>query len=534
MRILTLLISILLPAFLCAQYTYPLPGSVPEDLHLLKLGSETILIHPMDNNQSHKWIAFDSTLAATSVKKLVTPGAENLRSQTYLESAGSIIRIDQFLLDGELIVSAFVFDSKGNLIREKQIENVVFTGTKSPVPFYVAQSPDKTLVLLIETLIVDDDNISVLSILFDELLNVSTPRKFNVAFKPALFDLYMPLVNNDKTVFIPTVDKFNSYKLSSVINGYLLKHTENNPKAIQFNFERKKIKELNFQFSGDKIIFTGLYSTEKNKNDVAGVFYSGYDLKKQQYVKTEEYGFSDNVKAALKKTYGAERRKGNLLNYLSFFPPPFAADAKYGYAILLSERKTPIIPSSQSTPQTDELGQIKRQAETVNSYIGTKPPGYSRPMNAAEAAAYAGQQNDQLSRMNEPQGWKPEEFSSSKARQRLYDKNLLFFDFKNAGPEASYRFLKIKNAPDPNYKFFAYIPTTEGLGTLHYIVPDFGTPYLKSSTISTNGKLVEKKVFEDKNKIIVPGYPFVIDGETFVSFYEDKITGQLGLIRLKL
>ncbi|HUS03253.1 MAG TPA: hypothetical protein VMY77_16050, partial [Chitinophagaceae bacterium] len=462
----------------------------------------------------------------------VTPGAENIIRQTYLESVNSIIRIDQFFLDGELIVSAFVFDAQGNLIRRKQIENVIFTGTKSPVPFYVAQSSDKTVVLLIETLIVDDDNISVLSIVFDELLNVSTPRKFNVAFKPALFDLYMPLVNNDKTVFIPTVDKFNSYKLSSVVNGYLLKHTENNPKAIQFNFERKKIKELNFQFSGDKIIFTGLYSTEKNKNDVAGVFYSGYDLKEQQYVKTEEYGFSDNVKAALKKTYGAERRKGNLLNYLSFFPTPFAADAKYSYAVLLPERKTPIIvPSSSSASQTNELGQIKHQAGTASSYIGTQPSGYSRPMNAAEAAAYAAVYSWQTTSPNY-QGWDPN--PPQKIRQRVYDKNLLFFDFKNADPEASHRFLKIKNAADPAYEFFAYIPAADGLGALHYIVPDFGTPYLKRSIISANGKLAEKKVFEDRNRILLPDYPFVLDEETLTSFYEDKITGQMGLIRLKL
>jgi hypothetical protein len=533
MRLLTLLLCIFHPAFLCAQYIYPLPASIPEGSQLLKLGNETILIHPMDvNNQSHKWTTLDSTLAETSTKKLVTPGAENIIRQTYLESVNSIIRIDQFLLNGELIVSAFVFDAKGNLIRKKQIENVVFSGTKSPVPFYVAQSPDKTVVLLIETLILDDDNISVLSIVFDELLNVSTPRKVNVAFKPALFDLYMPLVNNDKTVFIPTVDKFNSYKLSSVVNGYLLKHTENNPKSIQFNFERKKIKELNFQFSGDKIIFTGLYSTEKNKGDVAGVFYSGYDLKKQQYVKTEEYGFSDNVKAALKKTYGAERRKGNLLNYLSFFPTPFAADAKYSYAVLLPERKTPVIvPSSSSAPQTDELGQIKHQAETVNSYVGTQPPGYSRPMNAAEAAAYAAAYGNQTTSPNH-QGWEPN--PPSQPRQRLYDKNLLFFDFKNAEPEASYRFLRIKNVTDHNYQFFTYILAADGLGALHYILPDFGTPYLKSSIISANGKLAEKKVFEDRSRILLPDYPFVMDGESLISFYADKITGQMGLIRLKL
>jgi hypothetical protein len=533
MKFTAFLILMLFPFWLVAQYNYVLSTPISNGLHLLKLGDKAILIHPLDAyNQSHKWITFDSTLAAVSTKKLITPEAQNIISQNYLEGANSIIRIDQFFIDGQLQVSAFVFDVNGNLLRSKQVENIFFQDKKLLAkPFTIAQSPDKKSVSLVQSL-VGVEFLSVSCIVFNDQLTITSNTNFTLPFDGKLFEVYGPVINNDQNVFLPIADKFNSYKLGAVLYGYLLSPGEKSPLKIPFEFDRKKLKNLTFQFTGNNLVFSALFSQENNKAHVAGVLFSGYDLIKNQKLATDEYIFSDAVKSSLKKNYGLEGRKGNLLNYLSIIPEAFFSNSKQGYAVLLPDQQTPVFVPRSSPAYLPNLNEIRQQQAYISSLTRRTLPGASRPMDAAEAMTYAAM-NPRPTTVDNYDGWRPKE-SSSPSNQKNYDKNLLFFDFKKEQVGSGYRFLKMKYSDDPDYQFFTYVPAVDGYGALHYIVPSFGKPFIRSSVINAEGVAVEKKIFEDKSKILLHDYPWLINKESLTAFYEDRNTGQMGLIKIRL
>ena len=82
---------------------------------------------------------------------MVTPGAEMLISQTYLPGAERVIRIDQMLIEGQLQIGAFIFDTEGTLVHVKAIEATPAPGTTiNNIPFIITQSPDKKSLALVQ------------------------------------------------------------------------------------------------------------------------------------------------------------------------------------------------------------------------------------------------------------------------------------------------------------------------------------------------------------------------------------------------
>ena len=265
MKLIAFFVSLAFPLSLLAQYDHSFSDPVPNNARLFKIGNHTVLIHPIDmDDRTHKWISFDSTLDITSAKKLVTPDAGSIISQTYLECFNSIVRVDQFLTDEGIRVSAYNFDMKGNILHRKEIAGTHAPGKKIPsIPFYISQSPDKRSIALVQAQIVNDDSLTISNIFFNDQLTIHGNGIFTVSFDQDLSDLYMPLVNDLETIFIVTADKFDSYKLGSALTSYLLPAGKTTPQKIQFNFDRIKIKELNFYTPGDTLVFFGLVQRKK-------------------------------------------------------------------------------------------------------------------------------------------------------------------------------------------------------------------------------------------------------------------------------
>jgi hypothetical protein len=351
-------------------------------------------------------------------------------------------------------------------------------------------------------------------------------------FNALITDMYLPLVNNNGNVLIITADKFNSYKLSSTLNVYESSAKEPAPKTLQYNFNRKKIKGLNFDLTGDTLFFSGVFSEESKKDEVAGVFYAGFDLIKQQRLAVEDYVYTNQVQRQLKKTFGAEGRKGNHLNYISLLPQRSFPNSKYGFAVLL-----PMLQQSQpgqkaSPAQLKGLEEINHQLAVVKSLVGTQPPGYSAPMTIDQATTYAAiNNNPSYGAPNPYSGWTPKPSKSrSNQKQSAHTKNLLFFSFK----DSSNQFVKFKPATDPKYQFFNYLSNSSGYSAFHYVTPSSGKPYLNNTAINLTGSISEKKIFEDKSRVLMSGYPVLLDEKSLIGLYENTLTGEMGLVKIRL
>jgi len=500
-RLTALLVFLAFPLSLLAQYNHSLSDPVPNNARLFKSGNHTVLIHPMDmTNRAHKWISFDSSLEITAAKKLVMPDSENVISQTYLECTNSIIRIDQFLSDEGIQVSAYTFDMQGNILHRKEIvEGLVPARKMPPIPFYISQSPGKRTIALVQAQIVDGDSLTISGIVFNDQLTILGDGKFTVPFDQQLSDLYMPLVNDLKTIFIVTATKFDSYKLGSALTCYLLHAEKTKPQKIQFDFDRIKIKELSFYTPGDTLLFSALFSVKKNRKDVAGIMNVRYSIKEQQYLPTEEYIYNDDMVRSLKKMYGTEGRKGNLLNYLSILPDLLTANTGYSYAFLKPEHSR-----MKMTVYDDANANTAVRRNIAANTINGSPADISSI------------------------------FSPIRSKQKSQSKNLLFFSFRDPRPETNHFFIKIKTTADPGYDFFTYFPGNNGYSALHYSSPTLGRPYLNKVTIDTAGAVIEKEIFQDGSKVLLGDYPFILGEESLLAFYKDKLTGQTGLIMVRL
>lgn len=529
--------SLLAQLSLFAQQEYIFSDPVPTDARLFKINDRIILIHSMDiNNEAQKWVCFDSSLAIVSAKKLLTPDAEFLIAQTYIESSKNIIRIDQLLMGAGLQVNAYTFDPEGNITHRKEINESLDTLKKTPpVPFYISQSPGKSLVAIVQTLIAKGDSLLVSGVVIDERLNIKTRINFIVGFDPEFSEMYMPIIDDNGNLFLIIADKFNSYKLSSTANCYLLRPQIEKPVSITFDFDRKKIKNLTANTANDTLFFSALYSDKKNKSEVAGILHAGYDLNKSKQLPVKEYIYSLDFTKQLKKTFGSEGHKGNILNYISQLPG--FSGRKFNYAFLThAVNIKPEKTAKKEIEYQQGMENLPRYNSEINSMVGTQPPGYSKPMTLAEASAYvelkhAMSQNNNNSNANWLKTFGP---NNSNNKEKMLSRNLLFFTNPDSVTENVFRFVKIKPAEDASYNFHALIAYKNTCGLMYYYTPTFGQPYLKKTTIDYSGYINEKKVFESKNQILLSGYPFVVHNEHIYAFYQDKFTEQTGLIKIRL
>lgn len=531
MRSCTFLVCLLFPFSLLAQYFNPLPGAPPSNGNLLSVGDHTILIHPLnENGQSQKWLTYDSTLAIISTKKLVTPHAASLVNQTYLESNNSVFRIDQFIVDGKLQISAFKFDVNGNLINSKPIETKQSQQSKLRVtPFYVSQSADKNSFALVQTVGLPNDSLFISAVALNSDLSIVNRVASEIAFNSLLFDLHLPIVGNNQEIIIATADKFNSYKLSGLLNLYAF-HKGDNKQTIKLQFDRKKIKGPQFFMPGNTLFITALFSEKTNKDNVAGVLYTGYDFEKQQQIQAEEFVYGNEVLHQLKKTFRSEGHKGSLLNYVSLLPSP---KQKQDYAVLLPAYEN---PKPMASPKTvnypkDDLREVKLQQDRVAALVGSQPADYTAPLNVAEAiAVQAINNNPSYVPPNQYQGWSPKGQATRNVLKPPYRKNLLYL----SSNQRNSKFIKFNVVDDPLRKFFVYVPLQDGYTTLHYEVPNFKNAYLKSTMIKKDGTLTDKRIFEDKTRVLLSHYPHIVTNDNLVAFYQDVNTLEMGLVKITL
>ena len=262
-----------------AQGHFPLTVIIRDGGQLLAVGEKTILILPLDRgNESQKWMTFDASLRLTSEKKLRTPDAQYLVSQTYLEGENSIIRIDQFLLGEELLISAFVFDAEGNLIMGKDLE----LATAFHVPACAVVSPGKKCFSLVQMASLSGDSLSLSTLVFNQQLETMHKARLTIPFDSEQTDLYLPLLSNGGKTIIPTAEKFLSYRMSTSVECYVLEE-ENQSQKIRFDFKRRKLGGLQFAASGETIFLTGVYSRSTNRNNVSGVLQAGYSLTNEHF-----------------------------------------------------------------------------------------------------------------------------------------------------------------------------------------------------------------------------------------------------------
>lgn len=114
-------------------------------------------------------------------------------------------------------------------------------------------------------------------------------------------------------------------------------------------------------------------------------------------------------------------------------------------------------------------------------------------------------------------------------KERYLVNNLLLL-----GSESRHQFAQIKIPHDRDLQFFAYIPSEDKYSALHYYITPLGKIRLKLTTIATDGVITEKKFFENKNKILLNGFHHTITASSLITFYQEKNTGEMGLVMIKL
>lgn len=533
-------IFILCPLLLLAQFEYIFKEPASPRSRLFNIGT-TVMIEPIDDyNTSHKWISFDSTLAITSTKKLITPDAEYLVSQTYLEGINKLFRIDQFLLDKRLQISIFIFDDQGNLLKSKQIDTSADGKLLLPIPFTVSQSANKRTFSLVQALLDMEEKLTVLNIVLNEELDIRNKASFSIPFNSELTDYYAPFINDEEKVFLITAEKFNSYRIRTELNCYILKRGSNNFENIQFYFPKKKIKDLHFKISDEAFLFSGLYSEAIKKDDISGIINAGYNLKEQQYLITEENIFTDNLKKQIKKEFNNEGRKGKIINYLSLLPLPESVSntsIKHGFAFMLPalDYKAYYNFNSKIPESPEGLGAIKQQTAYINTLVGTTPDGFLKPLDHAHAAAYAANNAGGIPNNDNAHKIKFKPDPKVTQDKRTHNPNILFLSFSDSDDEESNQFIKIKSLGNSDYSFVTYLHHNNNYSIIHYSKPAKGKLFfLNKTTVNDSGQVIQQKLFEHPSKTILPNFDFVINEENIITFFKDEKKGKMGLIKLKL
>ena len=531
-----MLTVLLAPIFMWAQHIHTFKNPVSPGSHLLTVNQKTILVDKIDVASGFQsWTTFDTALKVTSLKKMVTPGAEMLISQTYLPGAEKVIRIDQMLIEEQLHIGAFVFDTEGTLLHVKAIDVKQAPGTKiAHMAFNITQSPDKKSLALVQVQAHKDDSLAIAAVVLDDTLGIINRTGFSVFYEAILSDLQPPLLNNNEELFIAITDKFESYKLSADLKSYVFTKQAFEPQTFQISFDRKKLKNINLAILDDKLHLSALYSNSNDKEKIAGVVNTSYNFAQQQKSKDVYYVYSPESLKDLKKMFGIEGRKGHLLNYLS--PLPFTTNAGQSFAVLLPEKiEAPRQGPKPVPPAVTGLGEIRQNLETVNKLVGTTPLGSTKPLTVTEANTYAAtiQQGAPKNIPNTDDIYRnPYIQNKAGQNQKDFKKNLLFFSFEKG--QAIRQFARLKPIQDEEYDFFAYIPEADGYSALHYLWPSFKRSYLNKTTINSKGKKTEKNVFEDKTKVLLMEYPFIATEKNLLAIYQDKISGEMGLIKLQL
>jgi len=534
---LAIFILFLAPVFLCAQHIHVINRMSSPGSHLLNINENIVLIDEIDiTNGAQTWTTFDNSMNVISTKKLVTPSADMLINQTYLPGDNKVLRIDQMVIEKQLHIGAFVFDTKGTLLHVKEIEISPAPGTSIiNSPFVITQSPDKKSLALVQSQSHQTDSLAIASIILDDALEIVNNSSFIIHFETILNDMQFPLLSNNQELLISITDKFDSYKLSADIKGYLISKSKIEPTIFQLNFDRKKLKNINLSIANNNLNVAALYSNSNDKGKIAGVINTSYNWVQQQKTKDVSYAYSPQVVKELKKAFGVEGRRGHLPNFLS--PLPTYTNNNFGFASLLPDK--PLPPrnkNSEIPPALEGLGAIKQNMDHVNSLVGTTPNGSTKPLTLAEATTYAAtmQRGTPYYIVNTDDYYKnPNKGQDYSAQsQKIFKRNLLFFSFDNE--QINNQFVKLVPIQDDNYNFFAYVPESDGYSALHYVRPSFKRSYLNKTTIDKIGKVSEKNVFEDKSKILLTDYPYIVTEKMLLAFYEDKLTGEMGLAKIQL
>lgn len=271
---------------------------IPTDQQL-KVGNHIVLIHSMDvENRDQKWTSLEQGINVTSEKKLITPYGKDIIRQNYLEGLNTVIRVDQYLVDKQLRISAYVFDVSGNILYKKEIVDTAVAGRNMlPAPYTISQSSDKQTISLVQPMIAAGEQMTISNINFNPELKITSNYNYTFPFDPKVLDMYMPLVTNEGYVLVCNVDKFDSYKLGSSLTCYLLAAGNDAMASVQFDFERKKIKGLSFRIASDTLLFSALFSEATKRKDIAGVLHGGLEISTKKKIPVREILYnSDAIK----------------------------------------------------------------------------------------------------------------------------------------------------------------------------------------------------------------------------------------------
>lgn len=526
MKLSSFFIALLICFNVYGQYTEVIPYPITAGARLLSLDGKTIFVQQLDlNSGSQTWISYNEALKQTAVKKLVTPNAEQLASQVYLEGRTRIVRIDQFIFGEELQLGIFGFDADGNLLGLKEILFETKQNPLYPIPFLLTQSPDKRTFSLVQA-VSGKDSLAIRSVVFDENLTVSKNIFFKVPFDTELMEFYMPVVSDNGDVSVFTVEKFDSYRLNSVVNCFHVAREEAVPKSFELSFARKKLKSVQMTANGDDIRIQALFSHSKSKEKHSGVVFGGFRPPNNQIISPAAWEFDEELSRDLRKAFPPEGRRGSLANYISILPQEevVAGQELYGY-LLPAQQDGAVKELGKSTPDIERFQQVHTEVVARQSLVGTQPPGFSKPMNMAEAAAYAQTETRATDFSRTPN------FDKPRKKQPLV-RDLI--SFKADDDKLKHNIFKLKTERNPAYNFFYYTRVNNSYGAFYYNSPTFDQPAFCLAQIAEDGTLAEKKLFDDASKIILGDLPFMVENNEFVGFYEDQLTKEIGLVKFPL
>lgn len=520
--------------FTFAQTEFLFSEPVPRGSQLFRVNDQLILIHALPGeSRAQKWTSFDSSLNVIDVKKLVSPDADMTISQSYLEGKHSIFRFDQLLVNNSVLVNAYHFDPQGNLIGSKEIlpgkdrVDGKFRGV-----FMITQSAGKNYFLLTTIQPANEDSLTVTALIVDEQLNLLKNLHFSLAFERQFSDLYPALIDDDQNVFFVTAEKFDSYRLSTTIHCNFIRSGADKIDNVPINLSRKKIRDIQLSSRNDSLQVSALYSDKKNSTDIAGLIYTGFRVSTSTPFIPKQYTFSPSLAKELKKKFGAEGRKGNILNYVNVLP---GGIGNSWYAYLQHPANTRVINApGAAAPYIPGMGDLHVTNQAVNSLVGTQPFGYAQPITQADANVAVAMQNTMRQHNSEVEQAKNSlrgRDLANPGKQRP-SKNLLLLSLNDSLWQVDGQAIKITPADSELYEFFALVPDDNEYGLMYYDEPGIGQPILKRAFIR-GSKNSNSAIFESKNKILLPGYPVVISGGNVYAFIIDRYTEQMSLQKIR-
>lgn len=232
---------------------------------------------------------------------------------------------DVYLMNGKIIIVtldkkkemyATSIDLKGKILKAKVVLDRVEGRDKDFEGFTVALSPDKTKLLGFRKAKGKVKKTTAYNFaLYDDELKKIVSSKQELPYEEDNFSLLDVKVDNKGDVFCVakiTIEgkrkKFNTQK--AVLMNLDLSQAKPEMNEVNLPFEKRIASSLSFLLSDDKIIVTGMYATNKDAEQLEGIFYIELNKKNFEVIRSNYEKFKSGLQTRVQASKKMENNVG--------------------------------------------------------------------------------------------------------------------------------------------------------------------------------------------------------------------------------